>query len=348
MGCSSSPSLNFSSGNLRSQFQPSLQPSPSSALAIPWRRANVKHTSNELYVDILETLSVILAPSGRPLSAIANGSILFTAKISGVPDLLLNLTVPSGRHTLSRVIELPTFHPCVRLARWKERPGELSFVPPDGKFLLAGYEVNLLPDHDWTAPTSASPKNLNIPATILVDTSLGPAGLDFEVRLSLSLPTSSGQTSIANPATNLSSAASSYTSPPGLGGGPRSSTPTSSFFSGLGSSSSSAPSLADLSVTVPIPKAARNVLVTRASRGEANFLATERIVEWRLSSKEAAQGGTATLRCTVVGPLEGRAADIDAAAGAGLDGGLPRGFEEYDPATDEAEQAGYQTGNGGG
>ena len=70
----------------------SLTPTLSTAGSqIPWRRNNVRHTSNEMYVDIVETLSVTYAPSGRPLAAFANGSIAFTSKVSGVPDLLLSL-----------------------------------------------------------------------------------------------------------------------------------------------------------------------------------------------------------------------------------------------------------------
>ena len=36
-----------------------------SAPSLPWRRANVKHISPRLYVDIVETLSIIIAPSDR-------------------------------------------------------------------------------------------------------------------------------------------------------------------------------------------------------------------------------------------------------------------------------------------
>ena len=59
----------------------------------------------------------------------------------------------------------------------------------------------------------------------------------------------------------------------------------------------------------------RNILDLKASRGEANFSTTDHEVEWRLNSKESAAAGTATLRCTVVGPLHDDAGEIDAAAG---------------------------------
>jgi len=244
----------------------------------------VRHTSNELYVDIVETLSITLAPSGRPLAAFANGSIAFTSKISGVPDLILNLTIPGGKQAMSRVFELPVFHPCVRLARWNDRPGELSFVPPDGKFVLAGYEVNLFPSTDLA---SRSTKNLNLPVSIEVLTSLGPTGSDFEVRLLISSTfagSSSSSSTVARPGTAF-----------------RGSGRSAALFGG--GTSSAGPSLQDVVVTIPIPQGVRNVTDLRASRGEAQFTPIDNMIEWRISTKDAASAGNATLRCTVVGPL---------------------------------------------
>ena len=305
---SASPALSTSAG-LKQQL--GLTPI-SSGPAIPWRRANVRHTSNELYVDIVETLSVTLAPSGRPLAAFANGSILFTAKLSGVPDLLLTLSASGGKLGMEKAIELPVFHPCVRLARWKERPGELSFVPPDGKFMLAGYQVNLMPSHldmdTW------SKINLQLPVSIEVSKSLGLAGAEFEVRLLLSA---------TFPGASAPSAGRSAPSARGSGR----STP---IFGG--SASSSAPTLQNVVVTVPVPPAVRNITDLRASRGQAFFSPADNVVEWRVSTKDAAAAGSATLRCTVVGPLSED------------DGDRPNGFNpdlqnnEYD-----GNEEGYQS-----
>ena len=198
--------------------------------------------------------------------------------------MLLTLSAPGGRIAVDRVIELPVFHPCVRLARWKERPGELSFVPPDGKFLLAGYEVNLLPS--YSSISSKSTTNLNLPASIEVSTSLGPTGSEFEARLLLS-------TSFAG-----TSGSSSSTTRSGLG--PRGSGRSTPVFGG---GSSSSPILQDLVVTIPIPEAVRNITDLRASRGEAHYTPADNMVEWRIPTKDAATAGSATLRCTIVGPL---------------------------------------------
>ncbi|TVY49561.1 AP-3 complex subunit mu [Lachnellula occidentalis] len=251
--------------------------------ALAWRRANVRHTSNELYVDIVETLSVTLAPSGRPLAAFANGTIAFTSKISGVPDLLLTISSPSGKQNINSVMELPVFHPCVRLARWREQPGEMSFVPPDGRFILAGYEVDLLPfQNGHVGSTNAS--NLKLPVQVEVKTSLGPTGSDFEVRLFITKVSGQG---------NSSSSALSSRSSNQFGG-------RGGF--GAQPGTSSTPTLEDLVVTIPLPSDVRNLSETRASRGDTTYNPGGEKLEWHIPAKEAVTGG-ATLRCTVAGPL---------------------------------------------
>jgi len=241
-----------------------------------------------MYVDIVETLSVTLAPSGRPLAAFANGTIAFTAKISGIPDLLLTLSTPSGKQNFNSVMELPIFHPCVRLARWRENPGELSFVPPDGRFVLAGYEVDLLPFQNGKSGTTNA-SSMKLPVNIEVKTSLGSQGSDFEVRLFIQKVSGSGNTSLGS----ASSRSNNHS-------GGRS---ASSFAAGFGAQAgtSSTPALEDLVVTIPLPADVRNLSEIRPSRGDITYSPGERKLDWHIPAKDAVVGG-ATLRCTVVGP----------------------------------------------
>ena len=261
--------------------------------AIPWRRQNVRHTSNELYVDLVETFSVILAPSGRPISAIAAGSIVFTAKISGVPDLLLALSAPGGSSSdkgsgISRSFQLPVFHPCVRLARWRDRPGDLSFVPPDGKFILASYEVDLMPLSTEAEFPPGDNEKLFLPASVDLRPGLGQHGLDFEVRLTLN--------------TDFPGSFASKAAPRGGRSGPNA--PAFSFGSS-NTGSSNSPTLENVVVSVPIPEEVRNILDLRPSRGEASFSLRDRNLEWRVPTKDGASvGGTATLTGRVVGPID--------------------------------------------
>ncbi|KAI5286706.1 hypothetical protein KEM54_006574 [Ascosphaera aggregata] len=266
--------------------------------AIPWRRSGVRHTSNELYVDIIESLNVTMAPSGRILSAISSGSILFTAKISGVPDLTLSLTAPGGAAAMRDRLQLPVFHPCVRLNRWRDKPGELSFIPPDGRFVLAGYEVNLSPvdpeADDSAAVTMLRMEKPFIPATAELKQGLGANGLDFEVTLRVD----------ANfPGHGFVSSSSAFSSrhPSSRGFG------SSGFGSGGGTTSPNGPSFSDdIVVGVPIPSGVRNVTDLRASRGEATFSPGDKEVIWSIPTRKDVGSvvGIATLRGTIVKPME--------------------------------------------
>jgi AP-3 complex subunit mu len=263
---------------------------------VPWRRSNVRHTSNEMYVDMVETLSVTYAPSGRPLAAFANGSIAFTSKVSGVPDLLLSLRAGSGpgAEKVKRTMQTPVFHPCVRLARWRDH-AELSFVPPDGRFVLAGYDVDLL---DPTAsPLSAKAQHLDLPASIEMRTALGPAGADFQVRLTVS----SRFCSSSNMASSTSASSAAATSlsnnlntrPSALRG----------VSSNNNNNDSKTPLLEDLTISIPITSAVRNISNLRATKGEAHWSPGDPNIEWKVSAKEAAGISSAgcVLFCSVVG-----------------------------------------------
>ncbi|KAF1833468.1 adaptor protein complex 3 Mu3A [Decorospora gaudefroyi] len=281
---------------------------PEMASPVPWRRANVRHTSNEMYVDIVETLQVTLSPSGRPLSALASGTVAFTAKVSGIPDLILHLGCAGGIHN---AISLPVFHPCVRLNRWRERPGEISFVPPDGRFVLAGYEVDLLADAALgafsTSTTAKSAPKLGIPATVSVHTSLGPSGSEFEARLQLNPRFTGKSTASSQPSATKSS----------LG---RTSSATGT---------TAAPVIEEMLIHIPLPATVKNVTDLRVLRGtgDATYGPGDRAIEWRISSREISTlmaqdrgggiGATATLRGTVIGQDESADETLDIGGGGG-------------------------------
>uniref|UniRef100_L2GF14 [acyl-carrier-protein] S-malonyltransferase n=1 Tax=Colletotrichum fructicola (strain Nara gc5) TaxID=1213859 RepID=L2GF14_COLFN len=208
----------------------------------------------------------------------------FTCKVSGVPDIVMTLTSPSGKHNLAGFMDLPVFHPCVRLARWKERPGELSFIPPDGRFILASYEVDLLP---FTSGKSGniSSNNLKLPVNIEMKTGLGPTGSDFEVRLHVNKVLGTGGPS----------AQSQY----GRGGGG-----AGRGFGGPHAGTPASPLMEDLIVTVPLPVEVRNLPELRPSKGDASFSPGEKVLEWHIPTKELSVGTSYFgLRCTVVGQL---------------------------------------------
>lgn len=185
-------------------------------------------------------------------------------------------------------MDLPCFHPCVRLAKWRERPGELSFVPPDGKFVLASYQTELLPDLFGSDAESIQQPKLDLPVWIETSTAQGAHGDELEIRLFIK------QSIKANTTSNASIALNRNLGP--LGAAP-------SAFGPPKSTIASAPAVEDIRVRIPISGTVRSVEDVKTLRGEAHYLPTEGMVEWRISTKEASMisnTGT-TLRCTILG-----------------------------------------------
>lgn len=287
----SSPGLGATPSSAGILQRPQQQALSSQGSAIPWRRSNVRHTSNELYVDIVESLSVTLAPSGRPLAAFANGSIVFTSKVSGIPDLNLNLStggqgagMGNRGDQLRSIMERVVFHPCVRLNRWKS-DGAISFVPPDGRFALCGYEADLLgPGSPLTTDQRSAPK-LDLPAHIEMSTGLGASGNEFEVRLTL--PSSTRSAAVASLQSSLGNS-----SRPGA-------------FRSTSGTENKGPAVEELTVRIPIPPNTRNFSDIRPTKGEAHWSLVDSCVEWKIPSKEVAtiSSAGAVLRCAVQGPV---------------------------------------------
>lgn len=131
--------------------------------SIPWRRDNVKYTNNEMYVDVVETINVILKPHHTnnfkndkkfdsafystssfsnqtklvPIMGSINGEINFLSHLTGVPYLQMLLNVRGLN------LEIPQFHPCIKIDKWMDQEGNLSFIPPDGNSTLMTYQVDL-------------------------------------------------------------------------------------------------------------------------------------------------------------------------------------------------------------
>lgn len=106
------------------------------ASSIPWRNSDVKTSSNEVYVDLVEELDVILSRDGVLVKCEAYGEVHVNSNLPGFPDLTLSFANPGILNDVS-------FHPCVRFRPWESNQ-ILSFVPPDGEFKLASYRVKNL------------------------------------------------------------------------------------------------------------------------------------------------------------------------------------------------------------
>lgn len=105
---------------------------------------------NEIYVDLLERISVLFARSGEILNAEVDGFIQMKSFLSGQPELRLGLNedlvigranVGSGRPSL--VFDDCNFHECLRLEEF-EHDRVLSFSPPVGEFTVMNYRINAI------------------------------------------------------------------------------------------------------------------------------------------------------------------------------------------------------------
>ncbi|KAF8324480.1 Mu homology domain-containing protein [Cantharellus anzutake] len=111
---------------------PTATPAPFSS-PIPWRKKGLRYNNNEIFFDIDESIEAIMSSSGKIVASSLWGKIRCDAKLSGTPDLLMIMAN-------TKAISTPSFHPCVRLQRWADKK-ELSFVPPDGRFILMEYSA---------------------------------------------------------------------------------------------------------------------------------------------------------------------------------------------------------------
>ncbi|KAJ4811574.1 AP-2 complex subunit mu [Rhynchospora pubera] len=120
--------------------------------AVGWRREGVVYKKNEVFLDIVESVNLLMSSKGSVLRCDVTGKILMKCFLSGMPDLKLGLNDKIGLEKESemksrpiksgKTIELDdvTFHQCVNLTRFNTEK-TVSFVPPDGEFELMKYRI---------------------------------------------------------------------------------------------------------------------------------------------------------------------------------------------------------------
>ncbi|ORX46641.1 hypothetical protein BCR36DRAFT_585107 [Piromyces finnis] len=110
---------------------------------IPWRREGIKYGGNEIFIDLNEEINIIQDCCTDTITrGFIKGTLHCDSKLSGMPEIRLTLKN-------SRVLEDQTscFHPCVRYAKFlKDRV--LSFIPPDGRFKLMEYTLDIAPNQN--------------------------------------------------------------------------------------------------------------------------------------------------------------------------------------------------------
>lgn len=124
----------------------------------PWRTPGLKYAKNEIYIDVIESLNLLMSGDGNVLRADVAGQVMMKTMLSGMPEckfgindkIVLAKEPKQGVHTAKKgsgiVIDDVAFHQCVRLGKF-DSDRTISFIPPDGEFELMRYrttdQVNL-------------------------------------------------------------------------------------------------------------------------------------------------------------------------------------------------------------
>lgn len=115
--------------------------------AVSWRKEGIKYRKNEVFLDVIESVNLLVSKSGQVLQSEIVGSVKMKVHLTGMPELRLGLNdkvlFESTGRTRSKSVELEDvkFNQCVRLSRF-ENDRTISFIPPDGEFELMSYRLN--------------------------------------------------------------------------------------------------------------------------------------------------------------------------------------------------------------
>jgi len=115
--------------------------------AVSWRSEGIKYRKNEVFLDVIESVNLLVSANGNVLRSEIVGAIKMKVFLSGMPELRLGLNdkvlFESTGRGKSKSVELEDvkFHQCVRLSRF-DNDRTISFIPPDGEFELMSYRLN--------------------------------------------------------------------------------------------------------------------------------------------------------------------------------------------------------------
>lgn len=130
--------------------------------AIPWRSADIKHRKNEIYIDVVESVNLLMSGDTNVLRADVSGQVMMKCALSGMPECKFGMNdkvvldkesrqgAPKRRGNGIEIDDI-TFHQCVKLGKF-DSDRTINFIPPDGEFELMKYRTT---------------ENINLPFKIL-------------------------------------------------------------------------------------------------------------------------------------------------------------------------------------
>jgi AP-1 complex subunit mu len=115
---------------------------------VGWRPEGIKHSKNEIFLDVVEKLNLLVSANGNVLRSEILGAVKMKSFLSGMPECKLGLNDKAlfdmtGRTSKGKLVEMEDikFHQCVRLNRF-ETERNITFIPPDGEFELMTYRLD--------------------------------------------------------------------------------------------------------------------------------------------------------------------------------------------------------------
>lgn len=134
---------------------------PSSSVHKPISAGKVRRSArsnrNEIFVDILERLTMLFSSSGAVINSTVDGCIQMKSYLSGNPELRLalneDLVVGKGGPGEGVTLDDCNFHECVRLDDF-ETSRLLTFIPPEGEFVALNYRCT----GEFRAPFQVMPQ----------------------------------------------------------------------------------------------------------------------------------------------------------------------------------------------
>ncbi len=128
-------------------------------------RKTTGQQNSEIFVDILERLNVLFSNNGYVLNSTIDGCIQMKSYLAGNPELRLALNEDlvigknSGKYG-SVCVDDMNFNDCVNRNEF-ESARTLSFIPPDGEFVVLNYRITgefstpfrIFPSIDEVSPT---------------------------------------------------------------------------------------------------------------------------------------------------------------------------------------------------
>jgi AP-2 complex subunit mu-1 len=122
-----------------------------------WRREGIVHKKNEVFLDVNESVNLLVSTSGAVLRNDVTGQVVMKCQLSGMPECKLGLNdklvldkdaggkgaaTGAGGKKKPASVELDDvqFHRCVQLGKF-DADRTITFVPPDGDFELMKYRI---------------------------------------------------------------------------------------------------------------------------------------------------------------------------------------------------------------